>query len=63
MEVIINNNPIKVKSDFSFLQVRRSNKNHTNEYIVNSYIFTDKPLNDYEKEKISDFITRRINKD
>lgn len=63
MEVIINNNPIKAKSDFSFMQVRRSNKNHKNEYIINSYIFTDKPLNEYEKKKISEWITRRINND
>lgn len=63
MKCTINNNEIDVKCDFSFIQNRNKNKNHENEYLVQSIIFTDKKLNDYEKEKISDWITEEIRKD
>lgn len=63
MKCIVNNKEINVKVDFSTIQTRRTNKNHENEYIVQTYIFTDKPLNDYEKEKISNWITQEIRKD
>ena len=62
MKCEINDIPIEVRSDCSYMQVRRKYKNHKNEYIVTSYIYTDKELNDYDKEKISDWITNRINR-
>lgn len=63
MKVTVNNNDLNIRSDFSFIQTRRKNKNHENEYIVTSYIYSDKPLLEYEKEKVSDWITARINKE
>ncbi len=63
MKCTVNNKDINVKCDFSFIQTRNKNKNHENEYIVSSIIFTDKKLNDYDKEKIADWITEGIRRD
>lgn len=63
MKCTVNNNDLNIRCDFSFMKVRRTNKNHDNEYIVESYIYSDKPLLEYEKEKVSDWITARINKE
>ena len=63
MKVTVNNNDLKIRCDFSFIQTKRKNKNHENEYIVTSYIYSDKPLLEYEKEKVSQWITNRINKE
>lgn len=63
MKVTVNNNDLNIRCDFSFMQTRRKNKNHENEYIVTSYVYSDKPLLEYEKEKASEWITNRINKE
>ncbi|MFR3182460.1 MAG: hypothetical protein ACLTPN_02445 [Clostridia bacterium] len=63
MKCTINNKNVNVKCDFSFIQNRKKNTNHENEYLVQSIIFTDKKLNDYDKEKIADWITEEIRKD
>ena len=45
------------------LNTKYKDKDHKYEYIVKSYIFTDKPLNEYEKEKVEDEIKKRINEE
>ena len=63
MNITVNKREIKVKSDYSMLNTKYKDKDHKHEYIVKSYIFTDKPLNEYEKEKVEDEIKKRINEE
>lgn len=63
MKITVNGREIEVKSYYSQIFTKRKDKHQANEYIVKSYIYTDKSLNEYEKEKIEDLITKRINEE
>lgn len=63
MNISVNKRDIKVKSYFSEIFTKHKDKHQKYEYIVKSHLFTDKPLNEYEKEKIEDVITMRINEE
>ena len=61
MNITVNERNIKVKSYYSEIFTKRKDKHQKYEYIVKSHLFADKPLNEYEKEKLEDEITIRIN--
>ena len=60
MNITVNRREIKVGSYYSEIFTKNKDKRQKYEYIVKSHIFSDKPLNEYEKEKVEDEITRRI---
>lgn len=60
MNITVNGREVKVGSYYSEIFTKHRDKHQKYEYIVKSHIFSDKPLNEYEKEKVEDEIHKRI---